>query len=83
MPVFLAMGSKGSYDEMVLQLLGEAERFLDAALKEFDRGVRESRDEVIRDAAEKAWNSIVQATTALYYLGDMMRERLKRIGRRG
>jgi uncharacterized protein (UPF0332 family) len=65
MPVLLAMGSKGSYDEMVLQLLGEAERFLDAALKEFDRGVRENRDEVIRDAAEKAWNSIVQATTAL------------------
>jgi len=65
MPVFLVMGSKGSYNEMILQLLGEAERFLDAAPKEFDRGVRENRDEVIRDAAEKAWNSIVQATTAL------------------
>jgi len=62
MPVLLAMESKGSYDEMVL---GEAERFLDAALREFDRGVRENRDEVIRDAAEKAWNSIVEATTAL------------------
>jgi uncharacterized protein (UPF0332 family) len=84
MPVLLAMESKGSYDEVVLQLLGEAERLLDAAHKEFDRGVRENRDEVIRDAAEKAWNSIVQATTALllsrgYDEGEVKTYRQKRL----
>ena len=45
--------------------LGDAWSFLEAARKEF----HESRGDPVRvrDAAEKAWNAVVQATDALIY----------------
>ncbi|KPV63626.1 MAG: Archaeal PaREP1/PaREP8 family protein [Candidatus Bathyarchaeota archaeon BA2] len=48
-----------------VKFLDEARKFLDAAIMEFEKGVKEGKDETIRDAAEKAWNSTIQATTAL------------------
>jgi len=47
------------------RFLDEAWKFLNAALPEFEKGAKEGRDETIRDAAEKAWNATIQATTAL------------------
>jgi uncharacterized protein (UPF0332 family) len=47
------------------EFLDEARKFLAAAIIEFERGVKEGKDETIRDAVEKAWNATVQATTAL------------------
>jgi len=46
-------------------------RFVEEALKEFKVGVENNDTIRIRDAAEKAWNAVVQATNALilYYLG--------------
>ena len=46
-------------------------RFVEEALKEFKVGVENNDAIRIRDAAEKAWNAVVQATNALilYYLG--------------
>jgi len=45
-------------------------RFVEEALKEFKVGVENNDAIRIRDAAEKAWNAVVQATNALilYYL---------------
>ena len=37
-----------------IKFLDEARKFLSAAFTELERGVKEGRDEVIRDAAEKA-----------------------------
>jgi hypothetical protein len=36
------------------------------AVEEFQRGVRENDELVIRDAAKKAWNAIVRATNHLF-----------------
>jgi hypothetical protein len=46
-------------------------RFVEEALKEFKVGVENNDAIRIRDAAEKAWNAVVQATNALilHYLG--------------
>jgi hypothetical protein len=46
-------------------------RFVEEALKEFKVGVENNDTIRIRDATEKAWNAVVQATNALilYYLG--------------
>ncbi len=60
-----------------VKLLYEARKFLDSALKEFERGVKEGRDETIRDAAEKAWNATIQATTALLITRGFEEERIK------
>ena len=49
----------------VKELLGEAEVFLKAAKKEFGVALAKSDVVRIRDSAEKAWNSVVQATNAL------------------
>jgi HEPN domain-containing protein len=45
--------------------LEDARRFLEEAEQELAEGVRESNAVKIRDAAEKAWNAVVQATNAL------------------
>ncbi len=45
--------------------LEDAERFLEEAVREFEAGLREGDTVKIRDAAEKAWNAIIQATDAL------------------
>ena len=46
--------------------LEEARKFLREAEEEFERGKRDSDPVRIRDAAEKAWNCVVQATNALF-----------------
>jgi len=46
--------------------IGEAERFHDAAVKEFKRAVEEKDTVLLRDACEKAWNAVIQATNALF-----------------
>jgi len=60
-----------------VKFLDEARKFLDAAFMEFEKGVREGRDEVIRDAAEKAWNATIQATTALLLAKGFKEEDVK------
>ncbi|MCC6005460.1 MAG: PaREP1 family protein [Thermofilum sp.] len=52
-------------EDFVKARLGDAWSFLEAAKKEF----LESRGDPVRvrDAAEKAWNAVVQATDALIY----------------
>jgi uncharacterized protein (UPF0332 family) len=60
-----------------VDFLEEARKFLNAAREEFERGVKEGKDETIRDAAEKAWNATVQATTALLLLKGFKEEEIK------
>jgi len=60
-----------------VKFLEEARKFLDAAFREFEKGVKEGRDEVIRDAAEKAWNATIQATTALLLAKGFSEEEVK------
>lgn len=43
----------------------DAKRFYEEALKEFEEGVRRGDPYRVRDAAERAWNAVVQATNAL------------------
>jgi len=52
-------------EERIKVYLEDAKRFLEEALREFEEGVRSGDVIRIRDAAEKAWNSIVQSTNAL------------------
>jgi len=52
-------------EEKVAHYVSEARKFLEAALMEFERGEKERSDVIIRDAAEKAWNAVLQATNAL------------------
>ena len=52
-------------EERIKMYLEDAKRFLEEALREFEEGVRSGDVIRIRDAAEKAWNSIVQSTNAL------------------
>ena len=47
------------------KFIKEAESFSNAANIEFEQGVKENKDEKVRNAAEKAWNSLVLATTGL------------------
>jgi hypothetical protein len=51
--------------------IDDSMKFVEEALKEFKVGVENNDAIRIRDAAEKAWNAVVQATNALilYYLG--------------
>jgi hypothetical protein len=51
--------------------MDDSMKFVEEALKEFKVGVENNDAIRIRDAAEKAWNAVVQATNALilYYLG--------------
>ena len=51
--------------------IDDSMKFVEEALKEFKVGVENNDAIRIRDAAEKAWNAIVQATNALilYYMG--------------
>jgi len=51
--------------ERVRELIEEAEAFAKAAEKEFSEAVGKGDKILIRDAAEKAWNAVVQATNAL------------------
>jgi len=60
-----------------IKFLDEAWKFLNAALTEFEEGVKEGRDETIRDAAEKAWNATIQATTALLLAKGFNEEDIK------
>ena len=48
------------------EYLDQAKSFHQEAMKEFERGKRISDATVIRDAAEKAWGAIVQATNELF-----------------
>jgi len=50
--------------------MDDSMKFIEEALKEFKVGVENNDTIRIRDAAEKAWNAVVQATNALilYYL---------------
>jgi len=59
------------------KFLDEAWKFLNAALAEFEKGVKEGRDETIRDAGEKAWNATIQATTALLLAKGFNEEDIK------
>jgi len=52
-------------EERLSYYVSEAKKFLEAALIEFERGEKEKSDVIIRDAAEKAWNAVLQATNAL------------------
>ncbi|ADY00686.1 hypothetical protein VMUT_0474 [Vulcanisaeta moutnovskia 768-28] len=47
--------------------LSDAEEFLNEAIEEFNNGVKSGDQLKIRDAAEKAWNAVVQATNALIF----------------
>ncbi len=50
---------------IVKELIEEAEAFASAAEKEFSEAVSRGDKILIRDATEKAWNAVVQATNAL------------------
>jgi len=51
--------------------IDDAMKFVEEALREFRDGVANNDIVRVRDAAEKAWNAVIQATNALilYYLG--------------
>ncbi|RLG51844.1 MAG: hypothetical protein DRN96_04255 [Thermoproteota archaeon] len=51
--------------EQAIRYIAEAEKFMQAALEELERWKRSRADIYLRDAAEKAWNAVVQATNAL------------------
>ncbi len=61
----------------ILYYLAEAEKFYNVALEEFDRWRRDRRDEIIRDATEKAWNAVLQATNALLMAKGVEEDRIK------
>lgn len=46
--------------------IDEAKRFYQEALRELERGKKENNETILRDAGEKAWNAIVQATNFLF-----------------
>ncbi|MDI6886521.1 MAG: DUF5618 family protein [archaeon] len=46
--------------------LEEAERFKEEAIKELERAEKEKNAILFRDACEKGWNAIIQATNALF-----------------
>ena len=52
-------------EDLVGRFLAEARKFISAAEEELRLSLSSREDELIRDAAEKAWNAVVQATTAL------------------
>ncbi len=66
-----------SKEERISYYLFEAEKFHRAAVEELSRWELERKDEIIRDAAEKAWNAIVQATNALLIAKGVEEERIR------
>ncbi len=52
-------------------------KFLDYAVEEFERGVKEGKDEVIRDAAGKAWLAVVKAIEALLLARGFKEDEIK------
>jgi len=55
------MARQGRVDHYI----SEARKFAESAAAEFERWEKEKGDVFIRDAAEKAWNAVLQATNAL------------------
>ena len=47
------------------EFLKSAEEFINLAFKEFEEASKEKNNYRLRDAAEKAWNAVIQATNAL------------------
>ncbi|MFQ6071878.1 MAG: PaREP1 family protein [Methanosarcinales archaeon] len=45
--------------------IDEAKKFYEEAVIELERGKKENNTILIRDAGEKAWNAVLQATNAL------------------
>ncbi len=64
-------------EERVSYYVSEAKKFLEAALAEFEREEKEKSDVTIRDAAEEAWNAVLQATNALLIGRGFPEERIK------
>lgn len=64
-------------EERVTHSISESKKFVGAALDEFERGEKEKNDVLIRDAAEKAWNAVLQATNALLIARGFPEERIK------
>jgi len=64
-------------EERLSYYISEAKKFLEAALIEFERGEKEKSDVIIRDAAEKAWNAVLQATNALLIGRGFPEEKVK------
>jgi len=64
-------------EERVAHFVSESKKFIDAALTEFERGEKEKTDVLIRDAAEKAWNAVLQATNALLIAKGFPEEGIK------
>jgi len=64
-------------EERVIHFVSESRKFIDAALTEFERGEKEKTDVLIRDAAEKAWNAVLQATNALLIAKGFREEGIK------
>ena len=58
-------------------LVREAETFIRQSFKEFDRGVREKRLKIIRDAAEKAWLAVVKAIESLLLTKGFREDEIK------
>jgi len=60
-----------SVEVKVKVYIDDAMRFIEEALKEFRDGIANNDMIRVRDAAEKAWNAVIQATNALilYYIG--------------
>jgi len=61
----------------IASYLSEARKFAEAALTEFGRWEKEKTDVVMRDAAEKAWNAVIQATNALLLGRGFSEEKIK------
>ena len=51
--------------ERLMVYIEDAKGFLKEADEVFSKGVKENNPILIRDAADKAWNAVVQATNAL------------------
>jgi len=64
-------------EERISYYVSEAEKFLKASLIEFERGKKEKSDVIIRDAAEKAWNAVLQATNVLLIGRGFAEEKVK------
>ncbi len=62
-----------SVEEKIRKLIEEAKLFLEEAREEYVKARQAGDVLAIRDAAEKAWNAIVQATNALvlHYTGKL------------
>ena len=63
--------------ERIAHYLSEARKFSDSALAEFEKGEKEKSDVTMRDAAEKAWNAVLQATNALLIARGFPEKKIK------